>query len=172
MMKENLPAKPWYKEPWAWFVAAPLIAVLISCSITVTIAFRMADDRVSDNYYKEGRMLSQEFTSDEYAKARGIEAKLEFNPQASEVTVDVSAFDQHDLENVVELSLFVSHPAQQAKDFTLVLTPRSLSTFGAELPQSLSGRWYLRLQGVGLDDLELWRLHGEIDFNKQHSIQL
>ena len=163
---------PWYREPWAWLVAAPLILVFISCSIMVTIAVRSADDRVSDNYYKEGRMLAQEFTSDEFARSIGVVADVKFNSLRNLIVAEISADQADILENVLELSLLISHPAEQEKDIQLVLTPSTKHSFRAELPQNLQGRWYLRLQGLGLDSKELWRLHGEIQFDQQQAITL
>ncbi|VUD52370.1 hypothetical protein TDB9533_01616 [Thalassocella blandensis] len=164
--------KPWYREPYAWLVAGPLILVVIACCFTVTIAFRSADDRVSDDYYKEGRMLAQEFTSDDYAKSIGVHASIHFYPARSSIIAEIGADETATLEEVVELKLLISHPAEQAKDINLVLTPSALDKFRVELPQELSGRWYLRLQGMNVDSKELWRLHGEINLNQTQTAEL
>ena len=62
-------SKPWYREFWAWMVLAPLIAVVVVSSITVSIAVRFADDQVSDTYYKDSRMYHFSAEQDQRAKA-------------------------------------------------------------------------------------------------------
>lgn len=163
---------PWYKEPWAWLVAAPLLLVFVACAITVTIAFRMADDRVSDNYYKEGRMLSQEFTSDEYAKMIGVKAALDFNLSKRVVIARLDLEQVDKLRDLSVLKLLVSHPAEQSKDVKLTMLPVTKNVFRAVYEPDLQGRWYLRLQGLAANESELWRLHGEIDFNEQHAVRM
>ena len=117
-------------------------------------------------------MLAQEFTSDEFARSIGVVADVKFNSLRNLIVAEISADQADILENVLELSLLISHPAEQEKDIQLVLTPSTKHSFRAELPQNLQGRWYLRLQGLGLDSKELWRLHGEIQFDQQQAITL
>lgn len=169
---ETKQPNPWYREPYAWVVAAPLILVLIACCFTVTIAVKSADDRVSDDYYKDGRMLSQEFTSDDYARSIGVHADLTLSQTDNSITAVVGADQPSTLEQVIELKFLISHPAEQAKDIELTLTPSGPDTFSAALPRSLSGRWYLRLQGLGIEARELWRLHGEINLDNRNTITL
>lgn len=145
----------WYREPWLWFVLAPLILVVFASIITVSIAFNTADDVVVDNYYREGRMLTQDFTADEYANTLGLNGKLSFQPGWVSFTLNNTAFSQ-------DLILLISHPAKAALDRSIKLRRISAGYYKNAYDGDLVGRWYLRLSAYR-DTNELWRMHGEID---------
>lgn len=176
--------KKTHQEPWFWFVMSPIIVVFIVSSITVTLAVTGADDKVSDNYYKEGRMLAQESTSEAYAKSLGIEAGVKFDLVSGEVIVD---FNQD--VDVDKITLLVSHPAKSALDHNFTLKKVSASKYRADISSKLEGRWYMRMVSYEVNDSpisnshvspnkklaeqvlnekESWRLHGEIDFKQSH----
>lgn len=172
-------AKVWYREPWFWMVLAPLIAVVFSSATMVFLAVTSADDVVSDDYYKEGRLLAQEFTSEEHAKSLGLQGDISFDWLTHEVILRLNKNITAD-----QLSLLVSHPAKSKYDRTLILQRVAPSLFRADLDEILQGRWYLRLSaykklskqedplasnageresgGAVLE--EIWRLNGEVDF--------
>ncbi len=168
--KELESSKPWYKEPWLWFVLSPMILVIIASIFTVSIAVIKADDVVSDNYYKEGRALAQNTSSDAYAKSLGLNGELVFDLVSGEVILDINQNS-----DASALSLLISHPAEAARDQTLDLKKISDRRFRADLSSALVGRWYLRLtayESIASSDAELWRLHGEIDFAKSARVTL
>ncbi len=162
--------KPWYKEPWLWFVLSPMILVVFASIFTVSIAVIKADDVVSDNYYKEGRALAQNTSSDAYAKSLGLDGELLFDLVSGEVILDINQNSEAKV-----LSLLISHPAEAERDQTLDLKKISDRRFRAGLSSALGGRWYLRLtayENLSSSNAELWRLHGEIDFTKSARVTL
>lgn len=162
---------PWYRQFWAWFVLGPLLLVIIVASFTVSIAFRYADDVVSDNYYKDGRMINQVLEQDDAARALDLQGSLQIDNALGEVHVRLSANDA--LSDT--LLLLFSHPVAADKDLQLVLRQIAPGHYRAELPAPIAYRWYVRLlplaANVGqvsedVDYLEHnapWRLGGEID---------
>jgi len=170
----------WYREPWAWMVLAPLILVVISSSIMVSIAVIGADDVVSDNYYKEGRMLAQPSTSEEYARSINLQGQVLVDPETQELHLSLSndawAVSQHEgaddaVADAFELELLVSHPAYAERDQRYILSELSPRRFRTDLVNAIEGRWYLRLT-ARRGDHELWRLHGELDTAVSRSIEL
>lgn len=162
MGDDNTMAKPWYREPWLWFVLSPMILVFFTSMVTVTIAFTSADDVVSDNYYKEGRMLVQETTSEEYAKALGLSGQLTFDNVSGEVLLNLDGAEAE----FDTLNLLLSHPAQAALDQYIEMKKIYRDHYRADLSHELVGRWYIRLTAFQ-EQREIWRLNGELDASQQ-----
>lgn len=165
--------KVWYREFWAWFILAPLIVVVAVSAFTVSVAVRNADDRVIDNYYKEGRMINMRIDEDLVAAKLRLDAQLKFDPAVSEITVQLTANTQH-FPDAIELKM--SHPSDEGLDHTLILKHIAKGQYQGELTQELSYRWYLRLYPIAVqgqtDVDEPWRLRGEIDFSSQSAVNL
>lgn len=185
-MEQGGAVRPWYKEFWAWLVLAPLIVVIIACAITVSIAFRVADDRVDDNYFKDGRAISRNFSADTQAKHLGLKARIQLlgpgNDQSlAEAEGQMGARVLVDLNQPIDaqkVELSFSHPVDEQRDFHLQLSAQSPLKFIASLPleQLYGSRWYVRLvereqifaPGVEADfpgsrsTDEIWRLSGEL----------
>ncbi len=180
-------SRPWYREFWAWFVLSPLIVVVIVSSITVSIAVRNADDRVVDNYYKEGRMINMRLDEDLLAQKLAVEAELNFDLEVNELVLRLNISNE---ELPERLLLELSHPVQAVLDHELVLTRTANNQYNSELfkestqktahTSSLENRWYLRLKPMYSDSTTsseknqkpVWRLRGEIDFSKSNSLVL
>ncbi|MDP5210393.1 FixH family protein [Microbulbifer sp. 2205BS26-8] len=162
-MKEPT-AKPWYREFWAWMVLAPLIAVLVVSSITVSIAVRHADDTVSDTYHKENRMYHFSGAQDQRALALGLAAMVQFQRGAQAVIVELNG----NTDYPGQLLLTLSHPAEEDLDQHIVLSQLSVGRYTGTVPTELNSRWYLRLMPE-LDPQKhrdaQWRLKGEINFD-------
>ncbi|TQV84748.1 FixH family protein [Exilibacterium tricleocarpae] len=163
---QPLPRLPWYKEFWAWFILTPLIVVIISCSIMVSLAFRHKDDVVMDNYYKEGRMINQRFEQDQRAAELGLEGTLRFDFSLGEVHLALQAHDDGVLPE--DLLLLLDHPAIAGRDKTLRLQSLAPGRYRAELTRSLAHRWYVYVMPVAeraQRSQAQWRLLGELDFD-------
>lgn len=152
-----------FREPWAWFVLSPLIAVVLVSSVTVTIAVVGADDVVSDNYYREGRMINHDFSAVENAAAIGIGGILLFDKHRREVHFEKKTSNADDAKTI---QLYLSHPVEAERDVTAILQPVASGVYKTTLPREISGRWYVRLSGyeTAENSTELWRLDSEIDF--------
>jgi hypothetical protein len=184
--------KPWYRQFWAWFILSPLIAVVVVSSITVTIAVINADDRVVDNYYKEGRAINMRLDQDLLAISLGITARLKFDTLSGDLVLLLNTTAEA-LPNFLLLEL--SHPAHSERDHKLLLTRIAGNQYNTELSNNLlNSRWYLRLLPVeNLEDSDranileqtksvvtqtldntkqVWRLRGEIDFAKVQTVFL
>lgn len=154
-----------FQEPWGWFVLSPLIAVVLVSSVTVTIAVTGADDVVSDNYYREGRMINHDFSAVENAAVMGIGGTLLFDKHTREIQFEKKAANADDVR-VESIQLYLSHPLEAEKDVTINLQPIGAGVYSATLPREITGRWYVRLSGYETveNSTELWRLDSEIDF--------
>ncbi|NIB41950.1 FixH family protein [Pseudomaricurvus alkylphenolicus] len=162
---------PWYKQPWCWFVLAPLIAVMLAWIPFMTIAVKDADDVVIDNYYKEGRMINQRFDQDQRAQQLGLTGELLIDLEVGEVILKLGS-RQPDVVLPETIALHLDHPVEADNDLTLELKHSYAGQYRADLEQRINHRWYLRLEPVSdaeskADSEERamsdWRLTGEID---------
>jgi len=161
---------PWYREPWAWFVISPLIAVLLVCSVLVTLAVRGGDDVVTDDYYKEGKMVNNRFAAEAYAKSNNINGVLVLNNTGRGVQLTM----QSDVPLDSELVLVLSHPAEADLDQTLVLQLLEADRYQVQFDKVLTGRRYIRIESRANTSTAVdgairqprWRITGEMDFTK------
>jgi len=162
--------KQWYRQPWAWLVAAPLVLVFIVCAILVTVAVRYGDDVVSDDYYKEGKMVNKHFAAESAAVDMGLVANITLD--RNEKFFELSLTEP--LSSNEKIVLKLSHPAQAELDSDFRLRRVALTTYRTETLGSIpSGRWYVRLEGYSSSNAALaWRLSGETNFTESPSIQL
>lgn len=157
--------QPAYKEVWFWVVFSPLILVVFVCAALIKFAVVGADSTVSDEYYKEGRMINNRFASEQNAERLSISAVAELDKSAQEIRLEVFG---EELPEQVTLTL--SHPADEELDRTLVLarvTPHQYRAPISPLPQ---GRYYLVLEADAMTGSH-WRLSSEINFSQTASAQ-
>lgn len=52
--------RPWYKEPWPWFIMAGPIIAIIGCAITIVLAFQnYSDQDLNDGGVKRGLVVTK-----------------------------------------------------------------------------------------------------------------
>lgn len=108
-------ARPWYREPWVWFVAAlPAVAVAGSFA-ALGIAIATDDGVVADDYYKRGlevnRVLGRE------ARARELRLAATASISGAGVTVAMRGTK----EIFPDLRLRLVHPTRSGLDQTVTL---------------------------------------------------
>src|SRR5690606_30434138 len=80
-------SKPWYREPWPWFLIAGPAVVVLAGVITTVLAVRSSDGVVADDYYKQGLGINRTLERDARAQALGIAATVQFNEERSAARV-------------------------------------------------------------------------------------
>lgn len=149
----TLSANPWYKEFWPWFIIALLGSVVTASLITVSIAFRHADDLVVDDYYKVGLAINQRLEHREAAQRLGIDITLS-------LTGEQVFLSTRNIAPSSELTLLLAHPMEADKDFTVTLLPGPDGVFFATLPTQVSHAWHWSVSGA---EPEVWLVSGVID---------
>lgn len=155
----TLSVNPWYKEFWPWFIIALLGTVVTASLITVSIAFRHADDLVIDDYYKVGLAINQRIEHREAAKRLGITIALSVIDRQVQVSTT-------NVPPSTELTLLLAHPIEADKDFTLTLLPGPDGTFFATMPTPISESWHWSVSAV---EPETWLVSGVIDKKALHN---
>ncbi len=151
-----------YREPWFWAVFAPLIIIALVCSVLLSFAVVGADNRISDDYYKQGRMINNRFTAELHAEQLQIKGQLQLDRVTREVEL---ALEGQQLPKAVTLRF--SHPASAELDRALVLRQASPNRYFTQVESLPKGRYYLLLEGVS--DEGAWRVNTEMDFDSVDS---
>ncbi|WP_317930751.1 FixH family protein [Halioxenophilus sp. WMMB6] len=171
-------SKPWYREFWAWFILAPLIASIILSGMMVFTAVRFGDDEVTVDYYKKGRLINQSMEQVELAASLGLSADITFDLELGEVLLRLQESANTPLPE--ELTLYLDHPVSEELDRILTLKEVAPGYYRADLDSRPDFRWYLRLvpgdapitTAEEATAPEHWRLNGEIDFRTSQQVQL
>jgi hypothetical protein len=144
-------SKPWYREPWPWFLISLPATAVIAGVTTVWIAATTADGLVVGDYYKAGLAINQTLARDDAARAMALTATLQQNDGALALTLAGRLQDYPD-----QLSLTLAHPTRQGQDQTLVLSHTDGGHYRTSLPTLPAGKWHAQLT----DSASAWRLSG------------
>lgn len=144
-------AKPWYREPWPWFLISLPAAAVVAGVATVWIAATNADGLVVGDYYKAGLAINQTLERDDAARALGLSATL----QDGDGTLSLSL--QGNLTTwPSQLTLTLAHPTRPGMDQSLALDHAGGGRYRAALPALPPGKWHAQLR----DAAATWRLAG------------
>lgn len=161
MSKENPAIAPWYKQPWLWFILAPLIAVFIYGFAFLYISIVTHDGIVKDDYYKVARGVEIDETRLNHTRELGLEGDLMFDLLTGDVVVQLTG----KMTQLPEfLTLGIVHPTHKNYDQSLTLrnqpgTPNYLGS----LKGKVLGKRYMTLTPAD----ETWRLRAEITVDAQ-----
>lgn len=166
-MNPQVQPQPWYRQGWAWFLLTPLIVIVLVMAVFISIAVKMADDVVVDNYYREGRMYNERLEQDSRARALGIQADVRFDLETGEAFLTLAGADQPP-----SLVLLVQHPTEADHDQVLIFSATGHSHYRADLERNIQHARYLQLfpgaNASARAEAE-WRLKGQLNFtDAQH----
>jgi len=151
MMNSALHPKPWYREPWPWFLISLPATAVIAGLTTVWIAATSADGLVVGDYYKAGLAINQTLARDDAARALALSATLQRDDGDLALTLTGRLQAWPD-----QLSLTLAHPTRQGLDQILVLSHAGGGRYRASLPALPAGKWHAQLA----DSASAWRLSG------------
>ena len=151
MTNPALHSKPWYREPWPWFLISLPAAAVVAGITTVWIAATSADGLVVGDYYKAGLAINQTLARDDAARALALTATLQ--NKAGALTLALGGRMQTYPEL---LTLTLAHPTRQGMDQTLVLSHAGGGHYRTSLPALPDGKWHAQLTDV----TAAWRLSG------------
>ena len=109
-------SKPWYREPWPWFLMSLPTTAVIAGLTTVWIAYQSADGLVVGDYYKAGLAVNQTLAREDTARALGITATL--NTEHGVLTLSLAGKLKTYPEQLI---LTLAHPTRQGMDQILTL---------------------------------------------------
>lgn len=146
-------ARPWWREPWPWFLLALPLSAVVGGLITMWIAAKDPDSLVAEDYYKEGMAIYQVLEREAKARELGLRASLE--AQGERLSLELAG---HLAQPPARLNLYITHPTQAAQDTVVSLVREPSGRYVGELPSfATPGKRRLRIE----PEDEAWRLNGE-----------
>ena len=107
-------ARPWYREPWPWFLIGLPGAMVVISIITVWISFRYADPVVTAHAYTKGLHIGFQIDKELHARQMGLEGQLSGVGDTLTVQLDPAPPE-------ASVTLRLRHPYAQSGDRTVTL---------------------------------------------------
>lgn len=144
--------KPWYREPWPWFLMLGPFIVVVAAIYTAWLAVTTSDGLVAEDYYRQGLTVDKTIARSELARKLGLVAAMRMT--GDRIVVRLSAPDGA-FAAPAALVLTLSHPTRAGLDQTLRVE-RVGNAYLGHLRLPSSGHWLVLVE----DDLKSWRLMG------------
>ncbi|MGB0733483.1 MAG: FixH family protein [Pontibacterium sp.] len=158
MNDKNTVIAPWYKQPWLWFILAPLIAVFIYGTSFLYLSIITHDGVVKEDYFKIAKAFHLDPTRVKNTEALGLKGEMQFDF----VTGDIRLALQGEPSAMPDtLYLDIIHPAHRKYDRALNLRKITDGQYVASLTSPIVGIRYLALT-PRVTDAE-WALHAKIN---------
>ena len=147
-------AKPWYREPWPWILAAGPAIVVVAGIYTAWLAIKTNDGLVTEDYYRKGLAAHQTVARSELAMRLGLVASLRI--VGNEASVALKGADTSFVPPR-SLVLTISHPTRAGLDQTRNLV-RNGERYVGEVRLPAAGHWLVLVE----DESRSWRLMGNV----------
>lgn len=147
-------ARPWYREPWPWILAAGPLIVVVAAFYTAWLAIKSNDGLVTDDYYKKGLAANQTIARSDQATKLGLVAGIRI--VGDTLSVRLQASDQN-FTLPPTVAATVSHPTRAGLDQSRVLI-RNGNLYSGEVRLPAAGHWLVLLEDEG----KSWRLMGNV----------
>lgn len=146
-------SRPWYREPWPWFLFGLPATAIVAGVITLVFALRSYDGLVTDDYYKEGLGINKRLASEQLAASLALGGELSLT--AGQIELRLRGRDGVQLPDRVLLSII--SPVRAGDDQQVQLEGRDGLYTGALPVTPSAGHWNLLLE----DPASGWRMRGQ-----------
>jgi uncharacterized protein len=154
MIADNRNPKPWYREPWPWFLMSGPFLVIVAALVSAWVAVSTNDGLVADDYYKQGLVAGETLAKSQKAQELGLSVSLRLTSDSIRITLKSREVG---MVPPATLLISMSHPTRAGIDQKLVLKRNGDAYMGdANLPAS--GHWLIVVE----DDAKTWRLMGSV----------
>jgi uncharacterized protein len=157
-MREKMTAstvKPWYREPWPWYLMSGPFIVVVAALTTAWIAYSTSDGLVTDDYYKQGLAVDRTLARSKEAVNLGLEVRARFTADGVAIGLSSAADSAYALPKALTLTL--SHPTRAGLDQSVVLSEEN-GRYAGKIRLPASGHWLVLVE----DDAKTWRLMGNV----------
>jgi len=163
-MSAVLMPKPWYREPWVWFVIGLPLTAVVASFVTLALALRSDDGVVAEDYYKRGLAINEQLGRSAEAVRLGLVATIELEgvqPQ-ERIRLRLSGKEAVPLEAAIKLRLV--NPGRSSGDRVAVLARTGegdafnaeyVGAWGDAAPVSDRVAWRVVVEG------QSWRIDGD-----------
>ncbi len=145
--------KPWYKEPWPWFLMLGPAIVVVAGFFTYYLAVAYKDDMVVDDYYDEGKSITVLLAKEQLAVDNHMSVNIMMNEEGNHLR----AFVKSDKPLDDELELSIIHPAKGGMDqvVPLKLVDKNAQMYEADFkPLPAMNNWLVQVENKD----KTWRI--------------
>lgn len=157
--------RPWYRQPWLWFLILFPAMSITYCIIAITISLNTHTSMVVDDYSKEGLAINASLAREAMAADLGLQAQVRQTGREMEIVLDSHQAAAVSPDYLI-LKLF--HPTMGEQDRTIQLRKISPGVYQGQVAGTINGRWYLDLSGPDND----WRIKGEGHFPSEAGVMM
>mgnify|MGYP000391998029 CR=1 FL=1 len=147
--------RPWFKQPWLWFLLAPLFAVFIYGTSYAYLSVVTFNGMVKGDYAKTAKHFNQDSSRLDQAVAMGMQATISLDTLTGDLRLLVTSSPTISSPTLL---LDVVHPTMASLDQPITLALRPDGSYYGSLNKSIDGKRYLHLTGPD----NSWRLSSEI----------
>jgi hypothetical protein len=147
---------PWYKQPWLWFMLAPLIAVFFYGTSYAYLSVVTFDGMVKGDYAKTAKHFNLDTSRLDKAAAMGLSAEIILDKLTGDLRLIVTSTPA---VNSPTLLLDVVHPTMASLDQPIMMAKRPDGSYYGSLNKTITGKRYLHLTGPD----NTWRVSSEIN---------
>lgn len=148
---------PWHKQPWLWFILAPLIATVLYSTVYITASIVTNDGVVLDEYTKKAKAFHADNSRIEAARNMGLYGDLKLDQLTGDVVVKLNASNASSLPP--KLELIIGHPSRASLDIQVPLRELQSGYYAGSLDKTLQGRKFLIIQPAD----KMWQLRLEVE---------
>ncbi len=148
---------PWYKQPWLWFILAPLIATVLYSTVYITASIVTNDGVVLEEYTKKAKAFHKDNRLNEAARKLGLSGTLRFDTMTSDINVELISAKGEPLPE--QLQLTIGHPTKASLDINVLLHQLKPGHYAGELKNTLQGNKKLIISPINNE----WQLIHEAE---------
>lgn len=148
---------PWFKQPWLWFILAPLIATVLYSAIYITASIVTNDGVVLEEYTKQAKSFHEDNRLKEAARLLGLSGKLKFDTLTNDINLELLSAQNQPLPE--KLLLTIGHPTKASLDIIIPLHQLRPGHYAGELNNTLKGNRKLIISPESKD----WQLINEAE---------
>lgn len=149
----NETMRPWYREPWLWFVIALPFSAVVAGISTVIVANSGSDSLVVDDFEKVGLVARRETGREREAVARHVAANISIDRDSGQVILRLEGDARP-----AAVTLNVFHPTRRDMDRSTLLIRDDAGLYRGNIGENVTGHWYVQLA----DDAGEWRVTGKL----------
>jgi len=146
---------PWYKQPWLWFILAPLIAVFFYGTSYAYLSVVTFDGMVKDDYEKTAKHFNLASSRLDTAAAMELKAQINLDTLTGDIRLVISSSP---VVNSPTLLLDIVHPTMASLDQPITMARRPDGSYYGSLNKTINGKRYLHITGPD----NTWRLSSEV----------
>jgi hypothetical protein len=113
--------RPWYRQPWPWFLIALPATAVVGGIVTAILAVRGFDGPVAADYYKQGLAINEEVARAQLARELALLAQVQIAGFADGDRVRVELESERALPPEAALRLQLVHPGRPGEDRLAIL---------------------------------------------------